>query len=127
LLHLVGINSFECTMLHGLTNPKFTEKGLPTFRECVESPLSQPTKYGQTKCVFKSAAIDILYVTAHWKNGVHIIPVLDQIEGWAVDFRESKCFLIGLEILMGMNNYKISSNLVTNLLIIYFLILRFPD
>jgi hypothetical protein len=51
--------------MHGLTNPKFTEKGLPTFRECVEPPLSQPKKYGQTKYVFKSAAIAIFYVKTH--------------------------------------------------------------
>ena len=24
LLHLVGINSFECIKMHGLTNPKWT-------------------------------------------------------------------------------------------------------
>jgi len=34
------------------------------------------------------------------------VPVLAQIESTTLDYRESKCFLRGPEILMRTNNYK---------------------
>jgi len=46
---------------------------------------------------------------------------------WTLDFRESNYFLRGPEILMEVNNFKISGNLIANLIIIYLLILRCPD
>jgi len=57
-----------------------------------------------------------------------LVPVLALTEGrWNLGFREYKCFLRGPEILMEMNDYKISGNLVTNLIIVYLLILCHPD
>jgi uncharacterized membrane protein YhaH (DUF805 family) len=56
------------------------------------------------------------------------IPILALTERrWNLGFREYKCFLKGPEILMEINNYKISGNLVTNLIIVYLLILHHPD
>ena len=37
---------------------------------------------------------------------------------WTLGFRESKCFLRGHDILMAMNNYKISGNSVIKLIIV---------
>ena len=54
------------------------------------------------------------------------LPVLALTERWNLGFRESKCFLTGPELLTEKNTYKISGNLVTNLIIAYLLILRGP-
>ena len=64
-----------------------------------------------------------------WDNKCVLLltPILALTERWNLGFRESKCFLRGPEILMEMNNYKISGNLVTNLIIVYLLILRHLD
>ena len=58
---------------------------------------------------------------------VNIIPVLALTERWTLGFRESNCFLRGPGIIMEINNYRISDNLVTTLIIVYILILLCPD